>query len=70
MVPKVLFPKVPDLVRQRCSERRKGLAGRTKEKLGSIDVLITSAGVFHIEPKGTMKATRVLEFDPPEVIHY
>ena len=37
MVPKMLFPKVPDFIRQRCSERRKGLAGRTRKKFGSID---------------------------------
>ena len=30
VVPKVLFLEVPDDIRQRCSERRKGLAERTK----------------------------------------
>ena len=33
VVPKMLLPKVPEFIRQRCSEQRRGLAGRIRKRL-------------------------------------
>jgi hypothetical protein len=43
VVPKVQFLEVPDDIRQRCSERWKGLAGRTRKKFSTLGVQDISA---------------------------